>query len=283
MMCIAVLPAGRSTVRFMKNGNAMRAGKKGFVYLWALYAITVAGVMMAATGQVWQTKSQREKEQELLFIGDEFRKAIMSYYNNQLTGVRQYPESLEDLLEDKRGPVPIRHLRRIYIDPMTMDDEWGLVEEEPPQQQTQAQAGGPNSARNNAAGAAGGAGGIGSSAASTRKGIAGVYSLSGKKPLKKENFPEHFAKFSEAETYQDWQFVFTQQTGNNTNNKSQQTQQGASGSAALPFGGASGGAARPGSGQGIQGGQGAQGGASAPASPFAAPASGQSGQNPFAR
>src|SRR5690606_6742384 len=101
----------------------MKYAQKGVVYLWALFAVTVAGVALAGTGQVWQVISQREKEQELLFIGEQFRKAIMAYYNNPVTGIRQYPEKLEDLLEDKRGPVPIRHLRKIYIDPMTLTDE----------------------------------------------------------------------------------------------------------------------------------------------------------------
>lgn len=112
----------------------MKHAQKGVVYLWALFAVTVAGVVLAATGQVWLVASQREKEQELLFIGEQFRKAIMAYYSNPVTGIQQYPEKLEDLLEDKRGPVPIRHLRKIYIDPITRTDEWGLIIEEPQQQ-----------------------------------------------------------------------------------------------------------------------------------------------------
>ncbi|SEQ99685.1 hypothetical protein SAMN05421690_100552 [Nitrosomonas sp. Nm51] len=248
----------------------MKCSDRGFVYLWALFAVTVAGVVMAATGQVWQIQMKREKERELLFIGDQFRKAIMSYYNNQITGVRQYPESLEELLEDKRGPVTIRHLRKMYIDPMTMEDEWGVVEEEVPQQQAQRQ--------NNAAGNANTANPAGNSPgmrqASARKGIAGVYSLSNKRPLKKDNFPEHLAKFTEAETYQDWQFVFSKDAGGDNNATRQGSQRGSAGTPASPFGtpgaagGASGGASTP---------------ASPPASPFAPPASGQTGQNPFAR
>lgn len=251
-------------------GNS-KSSEKGIIYLWALFAVTVAGFVMAGTGQVWQTVAQREKEKELLFIGDQFRKAIMSYYNSPLTAARQYPESLEQLLEDKRGPVPLRHLRKIYIDPMTMTDEWGVVEEEQPQQ-GQGQNRGQNSGLNNTSNAGGALSGLGGSSASTRKGVVGVYSLSNKEPRKKENFPEHFAKFTEAETYQDWQFVYTQQAGGNNNNTTRQSQQGSTGSAASPFG-------APGSASTGQGGQ----GASAPSSPFSPPASPQSGQNPFAR
>lgn len=253
-----------------------KRSEKGFIYLWALFAVTVAGFMMAGTGQVWQTVGQREKEKELLFIGDQFRKAIMSYYNSPLTAAQEYPESLEQLLEDKRGPVPLRHLRKIYIDPMTLTDEWGLVEEEPPQQaqgQNRSQNRGQNSALNNANNNAMN-NTLGGSSASTRKVVVGIYSLSNKEPRKKENFPEHFAKFTEAETYQDWQFVYTQQAGsnNNNNNTARPSQRGSTGSASSPFG-------TPGSGGARQGGQ----GASAPSSPFAPPASSQSGQNPFAQ
>ncbi len=245
----------------------MKRANKGFVYLWALFAVTVAGITLAATGQVWQTKLKREKELELLFIGDEFRKAIMSYYNNQLTGVRQYPESLEELLEDKRGPVPVRHLRKMYIDPMTLSDEWGVVKEEHAPQQARRQ----NNRQNNALG---GSNTIGSASVTKRKVIVGVYSLSDRKPLKKGNFPEHFAKFSEAETYQDWQFVHKQDAGGaaNKNTNTSRSQQGTSaGAGTSPFG-------APGGASGS-----AQSGSSSPFASPSAPASGQAGQNPFAR
>jgi type II secretory pathway pseudopilin PulG len=103
--------------------------EKGFVYLWALFSVVLAGVVMAGAGQVWQLKSQRDKEAELMHIGEQFRLAIMSYYNS---GTKQYPESLEDLLKDERSPNIKRHLRKIYLDPITNTAEWGLIDEPPP-------------------------------------------------------------------------------------------------------------------------------------------------------
>lgn len=206
--------------------------ENGFVYLWALFAVALAGIVMAGTGQVWQAKSQREKEVELLYVGEEFRKAIMSYYN---TGTKQYPESLEDLLQDKRTPAIKRHLRKIYTDPVMNTTEWGIVEEPPagsnaaakknaapgnspapnnnPASSTSLAPNNPASGNNPTANntPAPNSTAPNSSSVTTSnisKRIIGVYSLSEKKPIKKDKFPEHFAKFSEALTYQDWKFVY---------------------------------------------------------------------------
>lgn len=107
----------------------VKSAQQGFVYLWALYTVALAGIAMAAAAHVWQAKSLREKEAELMFIGEQFRLAIKSY---QSTGTKQFPKTLEDLVEDKRTPNVVRHLRKIYVDPMTNTTEWGIVEEAPP-------------------------------------------------------------------------------------------------------------------------------------------------------
>jgi type II secretory pathway pseudopilin PulG len=218
-----------STYLNFRSESSMPQLENGFVYLWALFAVVLAGIVMAGTGQVWQAKSQREKEAELLYIGEEFRKAIMSYYN---TGTKQYPESLEDLLQDKRTPAIKRHLRKIYTDPVMNTTEWGIVEEPPPgstaaANKTAAPGNSPASKNNPTTGnnptttsntptttnntplpssTTPNSSSVTTSNISKR--IIGVYSLSEKKPIKKNNFPEHIAKFSEALTYQDWQFVY---------------------------------------------------------------------------
>lgn len=180
-----------------------------------LFTVTMVGIFLAAAGEVWQVKSQREKEKQLLIVGEQFRQAFMSYYNGATGGEKKYPKSLEDLLLDKRGPVPERHLRKIYIDPMTNSTEWGLVEEPPPEQNT------------------------GSSVSTSRSdlGIIGVYSLSKEGPIKTGNFPEHYSTFEEASTYQDWQFAYTLESNtedSSTQNKEEQTGSSQSGSGS-PF------------------------------------------------
>lgn len=155
----------------VRNNCAFHAGaEQGYIYLWTLFAVALAGVMLSGVGPMWQIESQRQKEIELLFVGDQFRRAIESYYNNSSGKAKRYPESLEQLLEDRSSLVIKRHLRKTFLDPMTNSLDWGLIEQE-------------------------------------GMGITGVYSQSSKIPLKRANFPEHYSAFSEAKSYQDWKFV----------------------------------------------------------------------------
>ncbi|MBL8483152.1 MAG: hypothetical protein JNJ60_13210 [Rhodocyclaceae bacterium] len=103
-----------------------RAGR-GYTYLLLLFAVAVMAVAMAAAAQVWATNAQRSREQELLFIGGEFSRALQSYFDASPGEARRYPARLEDLLEDRRKSVLLRHLRKIYVDPVTRKAEWGTV------------------------------------------------------------------------------------------------------------------------------------------------------------
>ncbi len=142
----------------------------GFTYLGVLFLVALVGAGLVSVAEVWHTLAQHDKETELLFIGNQFRSAIERYYGAS-PGAAQYPKSLEDLLEDKRFPNVRRHLRRIYVDPMTGKSEWGLTQLE----------------------------GVG---------IVGVHSLSDAVPLKQANFAARDAAFVGAKTYRDWVFAF---------------------------------------------------------------------------
>lgn len=112
------------------KGDPMRNGdpaQRGFTLLLVMFAVAAMGLSLAGAGQVWQTAMQREKEAELLFIGRQFQQAIASYYEAGPGGVRQFPRTLDDLVQDQRHPQPMHHLRRLYRDPMTGGQEWGLV------------------------------------------------------------------------------------------------------------------------------------------------------------
>lgn len=99
----------------------------GFTYLALLFFVAIMGLTLSLTGVLWSKARQREKEAELLFVGAEFRRAIGSYYESTPGTVKRYPLSLDDLLSDGRFVINMRHLRRIYRDPMTLSTEWNVI------------------------------------------------------------------------------------------------------------------------------------------------------------
>ncbi|MEW5893712.1 MAG: type II secretion system protein [Pseudomonadota bacterium] len=144
---------------------------QGFTLVAILFAVAIAGTALALLGTVWHTQVKREKEAELLFVGDQYRRAIASYYQRGPGGVKHYPRKLEDLLEDRRFPTRVRHLRRLYPDPITGKAEWGLVR-------------------------------------APDGGIRGVYSLSEDEPLKQSNFDLANQAFESRDQYRQWLFEY---------------------------------------------------------------------------
>jgi type II secretory pathway pseudopilin PulG len=144
----------------------------GFTLIGALIAIGVMGAGLAAYGELTSHAAQREKERELLFVGNQFRQAIAAYYEGTPDAVKRFPQKLEDLLEDKRHATPQRYLRRIYADPMTGNRHWGVI-------------------------------------AAPGGGVMGVYSLSVAQPIKSWGFAARDSVFAEATRYSDWGFTYS--------------------------------------------------------------------------
>lgn len=156
----------------------MRAGKRpfpalsgGFTYLGLLLLVAIMGITMTVAARVWQTTVQREKEAELLFIGDQIQAAIGQYYEQSPGEEKRYPMKLENLLLDSRFPNLKRHLRKIYTDPMTGTSNWGVV-------------------------------------LSEEGGIQGVYSTSTQTPLKQAGFDEEHKSFEKTRQLSEWKFVY---------------------------------------------------------------------------
>lgn len=93
-----------------------------------LFFIAITAAAMAALGRSWSMASQRERERELEFRGQEIARAISSYVAATPAGQPpQYPQSFDDLLEDRRQLVVRFHLRRVYTDPFAPRSEWVLL------------------------------------------------------------------------------------------------------------------------------------------------------------
>jgi type II secretory pathway pseudopilin PulG len=136
------------------------------VVLLSVFVTTLAASVMVASNR---TASQREREKELLFVGDQYRRAIASYYSTVPSGqARLLPQRLEDLVDDNRFATPRHHLRRLYPDPMTGLADWQPVVE--------------------------------------AGGIVGVHSTSKQEPLKQAGFPLRYSALEGQSAYSAWIF-----------------------------------------------------------------------------
>lgn len=144
----------------------------GFSFLWTLLLVAFLALSVTVGVEIDSTRVQRERERELLSVGRQFRAAIGRYYETQLPGGRhEYPATLDDLLQDHRSSGVVRHLRKVFVDPMTGHAEWGLV----------------------------------------RMGdrIIGVHSLSDKAPIKQDGFEPEELGFVNKPKISDWVFAYS--------------------------------------------------------------------------
>ncbi len=107
----------------MANGK----GQDGYGLVFLIFLIAAAGLAMAGLGEVWSRTAQRQKREELDFIGRQFVLAIESYRSQSPDGSPPLPQRLEDLLTDTRSGPTRRHLRRLFADPYSGRAEWGLI------------------------------------------------------------------------------------------------------------------------------------------------------------
>lgn len=105
----------------------------GFTYLTLMLATLIISIMAAVAAPVWVTVMKREKEEELLFRLNQYRRAIELYRGDARSPhFNKYPKELEDLLDDRASAVTKRYLRRLYPDPITGKMDWVIEREAPP-------------------------------------------------------------------------------------------------------------------------------------------------------
>ena len=148
-----------------------RGRQAGFTYLGLIIFVTIIGLVGAATLKIGALLQRAAAEEELLDIGAAFSAALDSYAAATPQGASPYPPSLKELLKDPRVPGVRRHLRKIFVDPLTGKAEWGVVY-------------------------------LGDGTT----GVVAVHSLSTAKPLKVANFDSRFAGLDNADTISAWRF-----------------------------------------------------------------------------
>lgn len=147
-----------------------RRPARGFVYVWVLCALALAGAALAQVGPWWSVAQQREREADLIRIGTAYAEAIARYEKMSPGALKQYPPNLDALLLDTRFVGTLRHLRKAYSDPMNPGQPLGLVR-----------------------------GDDGT--------IRGVFSTSGVQPLRREPLDLGVLVLPSASRYSDWRFI----------------------------------------------------------------------------
>jgi len=143
----------------------------GFNYVITMFVVAVVSVAAMHGVENMLTKAKREKEAQLMWVGRAYRDAIKSYYENSPGTLKTYPPDLQALLTDARATRIRRPLRRLYRDPITNGEEWGVVYHE-------------------------------------SGGVMGVFSLSKNAPFKVDGFEIDEVSFKNAKHYTDWRFVY---------------------------------------------------------------------------
>lgn len=146
----------------------------GFCYIGVMMTLVIAAIGLQGASVLWQQQSQRNHEAQLLETGEAYRLAIGRYYESTTEPVKQYPASLQVLLEDKRFPVPKRHLRQLYPDPFFVKQGMTLIIKDGR--------------------------------------IIGVHSQSQLAPIRQSGYRESQSGFKGAKHYKEWQFVYEPNT-----------------------------------------------------------------------
>ncbi|MCA2999945.1 MAG: type II secretion system protein [Rhodocyclaceae bacterium] len=159
-----------TTAPLVRMGGARRPRQRGFTYVIAMFAVAVLSLLATRAVERASTVEQRAKEEQLIWVGNAYRKAIEDYYRATPGFEKRYPPNLQALLLDERTTRPTRPLRKLYVDPLTLSSDWGLIKADD-------------------------------------GGISGIHSLAIGRPIKADGFLTVNSSFRNAETYQDWKFV----------------------------------------------------------------------------
>jgi hypothetical protein len=108
----------------VKKLHPKRAGKneRGYALLLVAFAATLLLIAAMTAAPRIKTMRQREKEQEMIWRGNQYVRGIKLYYRKN----GKFPTSLEDLSKAQVGN--IRFMRQQYKDPMNPEDgSWRLI------------------------------------------------------------------------------------------------------------------------------------------------------------
>ena len=109
----------QSSSRFRSKVLALPLGSRGYALITVMFMTTVLLISLtAALPSVYQ-EGQREREEELIFRGLQYARAI-AFFHRQFN---RYPVSVKELMQTNG----IRFLRKAYKDPMSKKGDWRFI------------------------------------------------------------------------------------------------------------------------------------------------------------
>jgi len=107
-------------VRNSSNQKAFRGRRRiaGYTLVALLVGITILSIVLGAVGPIWSRVVQRDREEELIFRGKQYVEGIRMFQKRN----GRPPTQLKELVEIKP-----RSIRKLYKDPITNSDNWGLI------------------------------------------------------------------------------------------------------------------------------------------------------------
>jgi hypothetical protein len=104
------------------NRSNQNRGERGYAVLLAIFMVATMVLLAAAATPNILIQGRRLREQEVIWRGNQYVRAIRLYYQKN----RKYPASLEDLT--MANAAGVHFLRKAYKDPMnSADGNWRLI------------------------------------------------------------------------------------------------------------------------------------------------------------
>jgi hypothetical protein len=98
-----------------------RAKQKGYALLMAIFLVATMIVLATVVTPSILTEGRREREQEAIWRGNQYVRAIELYYRKN----GRYPQSVDDLA---KGSLGVHFLRKAYTDPTNSEDgTWRFI------------------------------------------------------------------------------------------------------------------------------------------------------------
>lgn len=91
---------------------------RGYTLVALIMGMTIMAILIAAVLPLASTEAQRDKEDELIFRGFQYAEGIRNFRRRY----GRYPNTLKEMFE-----IRPRTLRKLWKDPMTNSDKWGLI------------------------------------------------------------------------------------------------------------------------------------------------------------